>query len=101
MSNKSKRDSQLVKSVLALDDYLIEFERVGTKIVSTDMTSDIDVEYIQKLMARFAECGRGISEEVAQLSTQLNEARTRAESVAQKVSSQAELFNNRRFEQNE
>jgi hypothetical protein len=101
MSNKSKRDSPLVKSVLALDNYLTELERVGTKINSTDMTADVDVEYIQKLMTRFAECGQGVSEEVTNLSTQLQEARARAEAVAQGVSGQAELLNNRRNEQNE
>jgi hypothetical protein len=101
MSNKIKRDSPLVKSVLALDNYLTELERVGTRINSTDMASDLDVEYIQKLMTRFAECGQGVSEEVANLSTQLQEARTRAEAVAQGVSGQAELFNKRRNEQSE
>src|SRR5881227_1519460 len=101
MSDKIKRDSPLVKSVLALDSYLTELERVGTKINSTDMTSAFDVEYTQKLMTRFAECGQGVSEEVTNLSTQLQEARTRAETVAKGVSAQAELLNIRRNEQNE
>jgi len=101
MSNRAKRDSPLVKSVLALDNYLAELERVGTKINSTDMTSAFDVEYIHKLMTRFAECGQGVSEEVANLSTQLHEAQARAEAVAQGVSSRTELLNNRRNEQNE
>ena len=61
MSNKIKRDSPLVKSVMALDAHLNELERVGTKINSTDMTSDFDFDYIQKLMTRFAECGQGVS----------------------------------------
>ncbi len=101
MSNKSKRDSPLIQSVLALDNYLTELERIGTRINSADMTSDIDVEFIQKLMTRFAECGQGISEEVTNLSTHLQEAQARAEAVAQGVSSQAELFKVRRNEQNE
>ena len=101
MSDKIKRDSPLVKSVLALDNYLTELERVGTKINSTDMTSDFDVEYIQKLMNRFAECGQGVSQQVTNLSTQLLEARARAEAVAQGVSAQAGIFYNRRNEQNE
>jgi predicted RNase H-like nuclease (RuvC/YqgF family) len=104
MSNKvnsHKHDSPLVKSVLALDRYLSELERVGTKIISTDMTSDVDLEYIQKLMAHFAECGQGISNEVTNLSTHLREAQTRAEGVAQGVSKQAELFKVRRNEQEE
>jgi chromosome segregation ATPase len=101
MSNKINRDSPLVKSVLALDNHLTELERVGTKINSTDMTSDFDLEYIQKLMTRFAECGQGISEEVTNLSTELQAAQARAEAVAQGVSSQADLLNIRRNEQNE
>src|SRR5436190_18080 len=101
MSNKVKRDSLLVKAVLALDSYLTELERVGAKINSTDMTSAFDVEYIQKLMTRFAECGQGVSEEVTNLSTQLQAARARAETVAQGVSAQAELLSIRRNEQNE
>jgi len=101
MSNKVKRDSPLVKSVLALDHYLTELERVGTKINSTDIASDFDLEYIQKLMTRFAECGKGISEEVTNLSTQLSEAQARAEGVAQGVSKQAERLKIRRDEQDQ
>jgi chromosome segregation ATPase len=101
MSNKAKRDSPLVKSVLALDNYLTELERVGNKINSTDTASNFDLEYIQKLMARFAECGQGISEEVTNLSTQLREAQARAEEVARGVSRQAELLKIRREEQDQ
>src|SRR5438874_12821316 len=100
MSNKVKRDSLLVKAVLALDSYLTELERVGAKINSTDMTSAFDVEYIEKLMTRYAECGKGVSEEVTNLSTQLQAAHARAEAIAQGVSAQAELLNIRRNEQN-
>jgi chromosome segregation ATPase len=99
VTNKVKGDSPLVKSVLALDNYLAELERVGTRINSTDMTSDFDFEYIQKLMARFAECGQGISDEVTNLSTQLRQAQARAEDIARGVSRQAELLKIRREEQ--
>ncbi len=101
MSNKNKHDSPLVKSVLALDTYLAELERIGTKINSTNMTSDIDIEHLQKLMHRFGECGQGVSNEVSNLSTHLQDARTRAEGVAQGVAAQAELLNQRVVEQNE
>jgi chromosome segregation ATPase len=101
MSNKTKRDSPLVQSVLALDNYLSELERVGSKINSTDLSSDFDIDFIQKLLSRFAECGQGVSEEVANLSTRLREAQSRAETIAQGVTRQAELFNTRRKEQNE
>jgi chromosome segregation ATPase len=98
MSNKSKEQSPLVKSVLTLDNYLTELERVGTKINSIDMQSDFDLDYVHKLMTRFAECGQGVTQEVSHLSTQLQGARARAEAVAQGVSRQAELFNVRRNE---
>jgi len=101
MSNKNERDSPLVNSVLALQHHLSELERVGAKINSTNLTGDIDVEFIQKLMNRFAECGQGISEEVQNFSMHLQDAQARAESVAQEVSRQAEVFKIRRDEQNE
>jgi hypothetical protein len=101
MDKKNRKESPLVRSVLALDDYLNELERVGTKINSTDMTSDFDLEFVQKLLTRFAECGQGVSSEVANLSAQLKEAQSRAESIAQGVGRQAELFGARRKEHNE
>jgi DNA repair exonuclease SbcCD ATPase subunit len=101
VSDKTKRDSPLVQSVLALDHQLAELERIGGKINSTDMTADVDVDFVQKLMTRFAECGRSISEEVSNLSVHLQQAQSRAEAVAQVVSKQAELFKIRRDEQME
>jgi predicted RNase H-like nuclease (RuvC/YqgF family) len=98
MSNKAKRDSPLVQSVLALDDFLRELERIGTKINATDMSADFDLDYIQKLMTRFTECGQGVTQEVSNLSKQLQEAQARAETVAQGVARQAGLFNIRRNE---
>lgn len=101
MANKDKQQSALVKAVLALDNYLGELERIGTKINATDMARDVDVEFIQKLMTRFAECGQGISEEVSNLSNHLREAQARAETVAQGVSKQADAFRARQKEQQE
>ena len=101
MSNKARQDSALVKSVVALDNYLSELERIGTKINSTDMKSDFDVDHIQKLMTRFAECGQGVADEVTNLSTHLRDAQQRADSVAQGVSRQAEAFKERQNELNE
>jgi len=101
MTNTNKNDSPLVTSVLALQSHLSELERVGSKINAMDMTSDIDVEHVQKLLAHFAECGQGVSDEVSQLSLHLQQARERAESVAEGVSRQAEVFSARRKEQEE
>src|SRR5262245_22009769 len=99
MTNSNKDESPLVASVVALQSHLSELERIGAKINATDMTQDIDVEHVQKLMARFAECGQGVSVEVSNLSVQLQQARTRAETVAEGVSRQAEAFNIRTQEQ--
>jgi len=101
MSNGSKHDSPLVKSVLALQDYLAELERIGGKIMSTDMGAEVDVEFIQKLLMRFAECGESVSDEVKSLSLHLKQAQTRAETVAEAVSRQANAFSVRRNEQSE
>lgn len=96
--NKPNQDSPLVAAVLALQETLNEFERVGQKITMADLTADVDVEYIQKLMARFSESGERISQEVANLSIHLQEARTRAEAVTENVSRQAQVFERRRNE---
>jgi uncharacterized coiled-coil DUF342 family protein len=101
MTDKTKRDSPLVQSVLALDHYLSELERIGAKINSADLAADPDFEHIQKLMNRFAECGQGVSEEVTTLSSRLLEARARAEAVAAEVSKQAERLREQREERNE
>src|SRR5581483_1724067 len=101
MANKINRDSPLVLAVLALDNYLSELERIGGKINSTDLQTDFDIDHIQKLMSRFAECGKGISEEVTNLSAHLQQAQLRAEAIARGVSQPAEVLNPRRLEQNE
>jgi chromosome segregation ATPase len=100
LNSMSKKDTPLIKSVIALDNYLAELERVGTKINGIDMTSDVDTEFVQKLMARFAECGEGVSREVTNLSTQLQESQLRAQAIAQGVSNQASRLNQRRSEEN-
>ena len=99
MANKS--ESPLVLSVLALQTHLDELERVGTKINSTDMTSDVDVEFVQKLLSRFAECGQSLSQEIINLSAQLQQAQVSAQAVAEGVSRQAEVFQSRTHEQQE
>jgi hypothetical protein len=101
MSNRVNRDSPLVKSIVAVDAHLSELERVGAKINSTNIAGDVDLEYVQQLMSRFAECGQNVSGEMTNFSMQLQEAQARAEAVAQGVSRQAEIFNIRRNEQNE
>jgi oligoendopeptidase F len=91
-SKKPIEPSPLVKAVLALDNYFSELDRVGGKINSMELKTDFDFEHAQRLMTRFAECGQGIGDEVAALSTQLNEARSRSELTAAGVSAKAELI---------
>jgi HAMP domain-containing protein len=100
MSDKNRSDSPIVTSVLRLENHLSELERVGGKITAMDMTADIDVEHIQKLLTLFTDCGGEISEEVKNLSAHLQQAQIRAEAVAREVSRQANAFNARRNEQN-
>ncbi len=100
-SDKNQNESALVKSVLALDNYLSELERVGTKISTMKMSSEFDLEHMRKLMGRFAECGQGVSVEVTGLSNHLNEARARAEAVAKVVAERADILNDRKSEQHE
>ncbi len=97
----NKVESPLVKSVLALDHLLSELERIGEKITTMELKTDFDYEQARKLMSHFAESGQGVSEEVSNLSVRLNEARARAEAVAQKVSDRAELVNVRNSEEQE
>ena len=101
MTDQTKRDSPLVTSVLALQHYLDEMERIGNKINSTDMSGDVDVEHVQKLMTRFAECGQGVSQEVRNLSAHLQHAQASAEAVAAGVASQAQAFKARAMQQHE
>ena len=96
MTDRNKPDSPLVNAVSALHEHLTELERLGGKINSLDMSSDVDVDHVQKLLARFAECGQSISSEVSNLSLHLRDAQIRAESVAQKVSRQADVFKKHR-----
>lgn len=93
MSKADKTQSPLVQSVLALDQYLIELERVGEKIKSAPMKTEFDIEQVRRLMVRFAEYGQGVSTEVTNLSTRLNEARARAEAIATEIGKRADELN--------
>lgn len=81
-----------MKSVLNLDAHLAELERIGAKINSMPMKSEFDRAHMKKLMGRFAECGGGVATEVTNLSQRLNDARARAEAIAQGVAERAALL---------
>lgn len=98
MSNKIKDPSPLVEAALSLDNYLTEIVRLGAKIEESELKSEFDYEQMQKLMARFAECGEGVAVEVANFSKHLTQARTQAEAAANLVSAKAELVQARQNE---
>lgn len=55
-----------------------------------DLKSEFEIEQMQKLLSRFAECRNGISEQVVAMSKALNEARAQAEAVARVVTARAD-----------
>jgi chromosome segregation ATPase len=95
MSKPNKEYSPLVQSVMALDEYFSEIERVGNKITTMDLKSEFDFEQARRLISRFAECGEGVSSEVMRLSTYLGEARVKADTLAKGVAERAEMLNSR------
>jgi len=99
MNDASKNPSLLVQAVVALDAYFTELERLGNKINSFDMKTEFEFAQAQRLMARFAECGQGVSAEVMNLSNYLNEARIRADALAQGVANRAALLNSRKTDE--
>lgn len=94
--SENKNKSAMVQSVLALDEYFQELERLGNKINSLEMKSDFDFEHAQRLISRFAECGQLVSDEVMNLSNSLADARARAETMAQGVAERANMLNDRK-----
>lgn len=93
--------SALVKSVLALDEYFSELDRLGSKINSLEMKSDFDFEHAERLMVRFAEVGQGVSDEVQALAARLNEARANAEAITAGVAERALLVKARKSNEQE
>lgn len=99
MNESKKPQSPLVKAVLTLDEHFAELERVGTKINTMELKSEFDLEHAQKLLMRFAECGHGVSEEVTNLGQLLNEARSRAETIASGVAERAAQLQSRKVDE--
>jgi chromosome segregation ATPase len=95
-----KEASLLVQTIVALDKYFSDLERIGTKLEENKLKSEGDFEHAAKLLALFAEAGQGVTFEVQRLSEHLNEARARASAVAERVGEKAEVVNNRNSDQN-
>ena len=95
-----KDASPLVQSVIALDAHFANLERLGGKLEEIKLKSDTDFEQARKLLAHFAECGEGITEQISNLSKFLSEAQVRASAIVQRVSEKSEVVNERNSEQN-
>lgn len=89
MDKSSKDKSPLAQSVLALESYFAELERLGNKITASDMKSEFDFEQARRWMERFSECGEEVAVEVQKLATLLGQAQARAEELARAVSEKA------------
>ncbi len=87
-----KSQSQLVTSVLTLDGHFADLQRLGEKIESLRMETDFDFDQVKRHMELFSKAGEGVSSEIVLFATALNEARAKAESMAQKVSEKAEVL---------
>jgi chromosome segregation ATPase len=101
MADAKKLGSPLVQTVVALDEYFSELERVGNKIATMDLKTDSDFEQARRLMSRFAECGEGVTAEVTALSRLLGEARARSEVIAHQVEARTAELSSRRDEKQE
>lgn len=99
MTDKNKNPSLLVQSVTALDAFFSDLVRIGGKIEGMELKNDFDLEQMQKLLDRFAECSDGVSEQILLMSQALAGARTKAEEAAQIVSARAALLQNRQSDQ--
>lgn len=91
-SNKNKEQSPLVQSVVSLDGHFTQLERLSEKIDEIKLKSETDFAQVRRLMARFAEHGEAVSQEIVELSNQLQNARARAEAAAAIVSAKAEIL---------
>jgi chromosome segregation ATPase len=98
-TEKIKDASPLVQSVLSLDHHFGELERLSHKIGDLKLKSDGDFEQARRLMKHFAEHGEGTSQEIVELSKQLQNARERAEAAAHIVSQKAALLQARHDEE--
>jgi hypothetical protein len=96
---KNKDQSALVKSVLSLDNYFSDLERLSSRIEEMELKSDFDLNQARQLMSRFAEAAQSVSLEIVSLAAFLDEARAKAEANGKIVAAKAEELQLRQNEQ--
>src|SRR5688500_13811499 len=85
-----KNPSPLVSAVLTLDEHFADLNRLSARIEEIDLKSSFDFEQSERLITHFAETGNAITTDINQFVAALNEARTQAEAVAEKVAAKAD-----------
>ncbi len=91
-----KNPSQLVLTVLTLDEHFGELKRLSDRISELELKSHFDFEQAEKMIRHFSEVGQAISTDIALFVNALNEARAEAELAAQKVSIKTEQLKARK-----
>ena len=90
-----KDPSPLVQSVVALDGFFNELQRIGTKLNETKLKTDTDFEQARKLLALFSERGEDLTDQLRKLSVHLQEVQTRASALADRVQEKADCIQDR------
>lgn len=91
--------SSFGRLAVKLDAEFSELARLGAQIQRLDIDTESGLEHAVKLLGKFAESGKAISEGIQQFSTVLQEARERSESAAQTVSARANDIRDRKMRQ--
>ncbi len=89
-SKTIKNPSPLVLAVLSLDENFANLMRLSSRIDEVDLKSNFDFDQVEKLITLFSETGEKISSDIAGFVQVLNEARTAAESSAERVAVKAQ-----------
>lgn len=89
-SKTIKNPSPLVLAVLSLDENFANLMRLSSRIDEVDLKSNFDFDQVEKLITLFSETGEKISSDIANFVQVLNEARTDAESSAERVAEKAQ-----------
>jgi hypothetical protein len=94
----NKNPSALVQSVVQLDQHFSDLIRLGARIDEMDLKSNFDYEQADRLIAHFAETGQEVSNKIRVMSAALNDARSQAETAAERVAARAEQLQARKNE---
>ncbi len=84
-----------------LDGDFAEFDRISGQIQRMEIQSDSDLDHAVKLLNKFAEHGRNISEGIQEFSKSLQDAREKSEASAKIVAERAQQVLQRKQEQDQ